>query len=352
MTFGKEEDIMKKRKFKFAILATLALAAILSGCADSQQDKSKEVNVYSARHYEVDKQAYIDFENETGIKVNIIEGKAPELLERMKREGADTQADLFITADMGNIYQAIEGGMTQELSSKTIKENIPENLRGENNEWVALTKRARVIVYDKEKVNPNSLSTYAALTDSEWKGELLVRGSDSIYNQSLLASFIADEGEEYAKMWAQGIVNNLARDPKGNDRDQVKAIAAGEGLVTLVNSYYLGQMLNSQDPEEVKAAEKVGIFFPEPTHVNISGVVLSKYSSNKDNAILLAEYLTSVKVQKAYTEENYEYPANKNVEPSELLLSWGELKPQELVLSEIGRNNKKAVEIFARAAWK
>lgn len=343
---------MKKTKFKLAILAAVAIGAILSGCAGSEQQTSKEVNVYSARHYEVDKQAYQDFEKETGIKVNIIEGKAPELLERMKREGADTQADLFITADMGNIYQAIEGGLTQELTSKVLKENIPENLRGENNEWVALTKRARVIVYDKDKVNPSNLSTYAALTDGEWKGKVLVRGADSIYNQSLMASFISLEGEEYAKMWAQGIVDNLARDPKGNDRDQVKAIAAGEGLVTIVNTYYLGQMLNSSDPEEVKAAEKVGIFFPETTHVNISGVVLSKYSANKGNAILLAEYLTSQKVQKAYTEENYEYPANKNVEPSELLKSWGELRPQDLDLSDLGRFNKKAVELFARAAWK
>jgi iron(III) transport system substrate-binding protein len=343
---------MKKTKLKLAVLASVALAAMLSGCAGSEQETSKEVNVYSARHYEVDKQAYLDFEKETGIKVNIIEGKAPELLERMKREGADTQADLFITADMGNIYQAIDGDMTQALTSKILMDNIPENLRGENDEWVALTKRARVIVYDKEKVNPNSLSTYAALTDNEWKGKLLVRGADSVYNQSLLASFIAAEGEEYAKMWAQGIIDNLARDPKGNDRDQVKAIAAGEGLVTLVNTYYLGQMLNSSDPEEVKAAQKVGIFFPENTHVNISGMVLSKYSANKANAVLLAEYLTSDKVQKAYTEENYEYPANKNVEPSELLKTWGELKPQDLDLSDLGRNNKKAVELFARAAWK
>lgn len=343
---------MKKTKFKLAILASVAIAAILSGCASNETETSKEVNVYSARHYEVDKQAYLDFEKETGIKVNIIEGKAPELLERMKREGADTQADLFITADMGNIYQAIDGGMTQELTSKVLNENIPEDLRGENNEWVALTKRARIIVYDKEKVDPNSLSTYAALTDNEWKGKVLIRGADSVYNQSLLASFIATEGEEYAKMWAQGLVNNQARVPKGNDRDQVKAIAAGEGLVTIVNTYYLGQMLNSSDPEEVKAAQKVGIFFPEIAHVNISGVVLSKYSANKDNAILLAEYLTSVKVQEAYTEENYEFPANKNVEPSELLKSWGELKPQDLDLSDLGRYNKKAVELFARADWK
>ena len=343
---------MKKSNLLVAGMVTLVLGAILSGCAGTAKETSKEVNVYSARHYEVDKQAYADFEKETGIKVNIIEGKAPELLERMKREGKDTQADLFITADMGNIYQAIDGGMTQPLESDKIDENIPKNLRGDDNTWVALTQRARVIVYDKEKVNPEDLSTYAALTDGDWKGKLLVRGSDSVYNQSLLASFIALEGEEYAKMWAQGIVNNLARDPKGNDRDQVKAIAAGEGLVTLVNTYYLGQMINSKDPEEVKAAEKVGIYFPETTHVNISGMVLSKYSANKENAIKLAEYLTSVKIQKAYTEENFEYPANKNVEASELLLSWGEFDKQKLDLSEIGLNNKKAVELFAVADWK
>ncbi|MGB5822949.1 MAG: Fe(3+) ABC transporter substrate-binding protein [Proteocatella sp.] len=344
-----------KSKIAIAMVSVLSLA-FLAGCGTKEEaaiiEESGVVNVYSARHYDVDKEVFLKFEDETGIKVNVIEGKAPELLERMKREGADTQADIFITADMANIYQTIDSQLTQSVDSEIVDSNIPENLRGENNEWIALTQRARVIAYDKEKVNPQDLSTYEDLTSDRWSDKILVRGSDSTYNQSLLASFIELNGEEAAKEWAAGLVSNMAREPEGGDRDQVKAVAAGEGELAILNTYYLGLMINSEDPEEVKVAESVGVFFPEPTHVNISGVVVNKYSKNTENAVKLIEYITSEEVQQQYTDKNYEYPANPNVEPTELLKSWGGFTPQDIKLSKLGEYNKKAVEIFNEVGWK
>lgn len=316
-----------KRRSK-ALLGVVAISAgILAGCTANtgvSENQQEVVNVYSARHYDADKEMYKEFEKDTGIKVNVIEGKAPELLERMKREGKDTQADVFVTSDIANLYQAVDSGLTQNIESEVVKKNIPENLRGENNEWVGLTQRARIIAYDKEKVKPEELSTYEDLTSDKWKGEILVRSSESTYNQSLLASFIELNGEKAAQEWAQGIVN----------------------------SYYIGKMVNSEDPEEKKAVEKVDVFFPENTHVNVSGVVLGKYSKNKDNAIKFIEYMTEEKAQKAFTDINSEYPANPNVEPSELLKSWGEFQAQDINLTKVGEYNKQAMEIFNKVGWK
>ncbi|MEG1255421.1 Fe(3+) ABC transporter substrate-binding protein [Clostridium sp.] len=337
-----------------AVLTT----GILTGCASSSSNKPTEnqgeevVNIYSARHYDVDKELYKAFEEETGIKVNVVEGKEAELLERLKREDKDTEADIFASADIANLYQAVEADLVQPIVSEAIDKNIPENLRGEDNKWVALTTRARIIAYDKEKVSPDELSTYEDLTSDKWKNEILVRSSDSTYNQSLLASFIELNGEDKAKEWAEGIVNNMARQPQGNDRDQVKAIASGEGKLAIINTYYIGKLLNSEDSEEVKAGEKVGVFFPENTNVNISGVVMSKHSKNKDNATKFIEFMTEEKAQKAMTDSNYEYPANPSVEASELLRSWGEFKPQDIDITKIGEYNKKAVEIFNQIGWK
>lgn len=336
-------------------VAVLSLSMFM-GCApkteNSSSGENKVVNIYSARNYEVDKLLYAQFEEETGIKVNVVDGKAPELLERLKREGKDTEADVFASADIANLYQAVESDLTQSIESKIVNKNIPENLRGDNNEWVALTTRARIIAYDKEKVNPADLSTYQDLTSDKWKNSILVRASDSSYNQSLLASFIELNGEEKAKEWAQGIVNNMAREPQGNDRDQVKAVAAGEGTLAIVNTYYVGKMLNSEDAEEVKAAEKVGVFFMEETHVNVSGVVLGKYAKNKENAIKFIEFMTGEIAQKAMTDNNYEYPANSSVEPTELLKSWEAFTEQDIDITKIGEYNRRAVEIFNEVGWK
>lgn len=345
----------KKSIISLAGVAVLAIG-LMTGCApktDTAKSKSEEVvNVYSARHYEVDKELYKEFEEQTGIKVNVVEGKAPELLERLKRENKDTQADVFASADIANLYQAVEADLVQPTQSEIVNKNIPENLRGKNNEWIGLTTRARIVAYDKETVKPEELSTYENLTSDKWKGQILTRSSDSSYNQSLLASFIELNGETKAKEWAKGIVNNIARQPQGNDRDQVKAIAAKEGKLAIVNTYYVGQMLNSKDEEEVKAAQKIGVFLPKSTHINVSGIVLSKYSQNKENAIKFIEFLTEEKAQQSITNQNYEYPANSKVEVNKLLKSWGTFTPQKIDITKIGEYNKRAVEIFNEVGWK
>ncbi|MDT3698836.1 MAG: Fe(3+) ABC transporter substrate-binding protein [Thermincola sp.] len=356
--------------FRFRKLLTLGLSAMLlvAGCSsttpektaengsNSAEAKSQVVNLYTDRHYDSDDQLYTAFTAETGVKVNIVKGKSDELIERLKTEGADTEADLFITADVGRLHRAKATSLLQPIDSQTLNSNIPENLKDSENYWFGLTKRARVIIYDKDKVNPSELSTYEDLADSKWKGKILVRGSDSVYNQSLLASFIETMGEEKAKNWAAGIVANMARAPKGGDRDQAKAIAAGEGDIAIMNTYYFGQMLNSSDPEEKKVAEKLAIFFPDQngdgTHINVSGAGVVKDAKNKENAVKLLEFLASDKAQKSFAEANYEYPVLKSVESSALLKSWGSFKEQSISLTKLGEHNERAVQILNEVGWK
>ena len=354
------------KKLFFLVLAFLLLTLTACGNSDTTEPatndapeevaESTEVNLYTARHYDVDDKLYKKFEEETGIKVNLIKGEADELLERIKREGDGTQADLFLTADAGRLFRAKDDGLLQAASSDLLDEQIPENFRDTDQMWYGLTKRARVIVYNKDTVKPEELSTYEALTEDAWKGRVLIRGSENVYNQSLLASFIELDGEEQAKEWAAGLVENFARDPEGGDRDQAKAIAAGVGDVAIMNSYYFGQMLNSEDPAEVEIAENLGLFFPNQettgTHVNVSGAGVVKASNNKENAIKLLEFLSAPEAQETFAEANYEYPVNPQVEPSELLKSWGDFKEQDIPLSVLGENNAKTILIFNEVGWK
>lgn len=331
------------------ILATALVATI--GFSATQ-----EVNIYSHRHYDTDKQLYKMFEKNTGIKVNIVKAKANELINRLESEGKNSPADILITSDAGRLYLAQEKGLLQTINSKILNEAVPENLRQKNGYWFALTKRARVIVYNKDKVNPSELSTYEDLTSPKFKDKVLIRKASNIYNQSLLASMIAHDGEKNAKAWAKGMVNNFARTPKGSDRDQMKAVAANVGDVAVVNTYYVGKLLNSKKTSEVKVGEKMGVFFPNQNdrgaHINISGAGVAKYSKNKENAVKLLEFLVSPKAQGMFAEANYEYPVNKNVKPSALLESWGTFKEDTLDLEELGKNNAKAVKIFNEVNWK
>lgn len=350
---------------KRLVVLTLAVSVILGGCTAKQVAApqkeaagtgSKVVNLYTDRHYESDEKLYEEFTKDTGIKVNVVKGNSDELLERLEREGKDTEADLFITADAGRLARAKEKGLLQSVKNETLNNNIPENLRDKDNNWFGLTMRARVLVFDKSKIKPEQLSTYEDLTDSKWKGKILVRSSSAIYNQSLIASFIELNGEEAARNWAKGIVANMAREPKGNDRDQAKAVVAGEGDIAIMNTYYIGLMSTSTDPEEVKVAQKVGVFFPNQstngTHVNVSGVGLTKNAKNNENAIRFMEFLASEKAQKQFAESNFEYPANPKVEAAQLLKSWGTFKPQNINLTKLGEYNKKAQEIMNEVGWK
>lgn len=328
---------------------------VVESTPTSDDSTSTVVNLYTDRHYDTDEELYKKFTETTGITVNVVKGKSDELIERLSREGEDTEADLLIAADAGRLFRAKDSGLLQALDSELINQNVPSNFRDVENQWVALTLRARVLVYALDRVNPEDIKSYEELTEEKWNGKVLARSSANIYNQSLLASFIAINGEESARQWAEGVLNNMAREPQGNDRDQATAVVAGEGDIAIMNTYYVGKMLNSENPEEVKVAENIGVFFPNQettgTHVNISGVGLAKHSKNKTNAIKLVEFLTSEEAQSSYAEANYEYPVNQNVEASDLLKSWGDFKAQDINLSVLGANNQKAVEIFNEVGW-
>ncbi len=338
----------------WGLVVMLTLVA-LTGCDANGAAEEQVVNLYTDRHYDTDDALYARFTEETGITVNVIKGKSDELIERLKREGESTQADLFITADAGRLHRAKEENLLTAVTNEQTLANVPENLRDSDNQWIGLTKRARVLIYAKDRVTEEELSTYADLTDPRWEGRILVRSSENIYNQSLLASMIALEGEEAAREWAEGLVANFARAPQGNDRDQAKAVVAGEGDVAIMNTYYLGKMLNSSDPEEVRVAESVGLFFPNQettgTHVNVSGAGIVRAAKHPEAAEALLLYLTSEKAQSDYASANYEYPVNPEVAPSELLRSWGTFKAQDLPLSELGEQNGIAIRLFDEAGW-
>lgn len=339
----------------------LLIAAIsLIACSKSEEkpaDKTQEVNVYTHRHYDTDKLLFKQFEDETGIKVNVINANADELITRMENEGDQSPADVLITVDAGRLHNAKEKGLLQPIETEILKHNVPSHLKDENNYWYAVTKRARLIVYAKGRVKDGELKDYWDLTNKKYKGKVLVRASNHIYNQSLLASFIAHfPDSNYAEQWALGIVNNMARTPAGGDKDQIKAIAAGLGDLAIVNSYYYGQMLESDDKSERDAAATVSILFPNQdgrgTHMNVSGAGVAKYSKNKDNAIKFIEFLTSKEAQGLFSESNYEYPVNPEVEESKLLKSWGEFKEDDISLSKLGEYNKEAVKLFNKVGWK
>jgi iron(III) transport system substrate-binding protein len=301
---------------------------------------------------------YEAFEKETGIKVNVIKANADELIERLKNEGSNSPADLFISVDAGKLQKAKELDLLQKITNDQINSHISDDLKDINGFWVPITYRARILVYSKDRVKAQDLSTYSSLTDDKWKNRILVRSSSNAYNQALLSSIVANKGIESATNWTSGLVENFARDPKGNDRDQVKAIAAGQGDIAIVNSYYIGLLLSSEKEEELNAGKSVGVFFPNQaedesgTHINISGIGLAKNSPNRDNALKLIEFLTGESAQSRYVNTSFEYPVNPNVNPSDIVSNWGEFKRDKLDLNQLGVFRKKAIEIFDKSAWK
>ena len=331
------------------------LCTVLLSC---NVEKNNEINIYSQRHYQVDKKQYENFEKKTGIKINVIKAGADELLERLYNEGENSPADLFVTVDAGKLQKGVEKGLFQKIINKKIESNIISDLKDANSYWVPVTYRARLIVYSNERVLSSELSTYEDLANPKWKGKILVRSSSNAYNQALMASMYANIGEEATKKWSKGIVNNLARDPKGNDRDQVKAIASGQGDLAIVNSYYIGMLLSSEKESEVLAGKSISVFFPNQakedrgTHVNISGFALTKNAPNRENAIKLLEYLTDVEAQNTYVNNSFEYPINPKVKPSKIVSSWGEFKFDKLDLNLLGSLRADAIKIFDYTGWK
>jgi iron(III) transport system substrate-binding protein len=338
-------------------LVILLVATVFFSCKnETKKDDVKEVNIYTHRHYESDQQLFKMFEEQTGIKVNVINASADELIQKMNLEGSKSPADVLITVDAGRLHRAKENDLLQSVSSGILNSTIPSHLKDTENYWFGVTKRARVIVYAKDRVTPEELSTYEDLASEKWNKRLIIRTSGNIYNQSLMASIIVNHDEPFAKEWSAGIVSNMARSPKGNDRDQVKAVFAGEGDVTIINTYYLGNMLESDDPEEVRAANGIGVFFPNQettgTHINVSGAGVAKYAPNKENAIRFIEFLVSTEAQKIFALSNHEYPVNEDLPMSDILQTWGNFKEDKMNLSSLGKNNKNAVILMDETRWK
>jgi len=320
------------------------------------QGQTQTLNLYSARHYDTDNALYESFTKKTGIKVNLVEAKAEELIERIKSEGANSPADLIITVDAGNLSRAKEAGILQPVSSKVLETAVPASLRDPEGHWFGLSKRARVIVYNKDKVKPSDLSTYEALTDPKWKGRILVRSSNNVYNQSLVGSMLEVNGPQKTEEWARGVVANFARPPEGNDTAQIKAVAAGQGDIAIANSYYVARLLKSDKPEDKAIAQKIGVFFPNQNergaHVNISGGGVVKTAPNKEGAIKFLEYMVSPEAQEIFAKSNYEYPVLEGAALDPVVASLGQFKADATNAAAFGKNNPEALKIMDRAGWK
>ncbi len=332
-----------------------ALALIIPALATpAQAADSGEVNVYSYRQPYLIEPLLKEFTDETGIKVNVIFAEKG-LIERIQAEGRNSPADVLLTVDIGNLTQAKTAGIAQPIQSEAIDAAVPQAYRAKDDDWIGLTRRARVIYASKDRVKQDTI-TYEELADPKWRGKICTRSGQHPYNIALIASMIAAHGEEWTEEWLKGVKANLARKPAGNDRLQVKGVYAGECDLALGNTYYMGAMLNDEkEPEQKAWAESVNILFPNSadrgTHINVSGAVLAKHAPHKANAIKLVEFLASDKGQEMYAEVNYEYPVKEGVPASELVQSWSTFKADPISLEEIAGLRKTASELVDKVGF-
>jgi len=338
------------RRFTLPLLASLLIA----GPATAQETV---LNLYSSRHYQSDDQLYANFTRATGIRINRIDGKEDELIQRIRREGRASPADVFITVDAANLQAADDAGLFEPVRSKVIESRVPAQFRGEDNRWFGFSYRARVIVYNKDKINPADAQTYADLAHPKFKGKLCVRSGGHVYNRSLMASIIYNNGDENALDWARGIVANLARAPKGGDTDQIRAVAAGECDIGLSNHYYYARLMASDKAADQDVVKKVAIVFPDQkgkgTHVNISGGGILKTAPNKAAAIKFLEYLASDEAQAYFANGNNEWPTVASVKLNNPQLdALGKFKVDTLRAGALAQYTPKAQRFIDRAGWK
>ena len=314
------------------------------------------VNVYSGRHYDSDLELFRAFEAETGVRVNVIEASGDALIERIRREGGASPADIFMTADAGVLWRAQSKGLLQPIEGEEILTRVPDQFRHPQNEWVGLSKRARIIIYNREQGLPEGLAEYADLADPSLKGMVCVRSSSNVYNQSLLASVIAHQGSAAAEAWAGGVVGNFARDPQGNDTSQIEAVAAGVCRIAIVNSYYVARFVDADDPKRAAIGEKIAVFYPSQgstgVHVNISGAGVARHAPNKANAERLIAFLLRDDSQRAFAGGNNEYPIAPGVAAIGPIAALGEFAADDLPVSALGEAQAEAVRIFDRVGWK
>lgn len=341
-------------KFFSYPLLFIALASfmLLSAC---DKKEAPEVTLYSAQTEHLIRPVLDAFTKKTGIGVKLITTDKGSLITRLEQEGKNTPADVLLIVDIGNIYQAKQKGLLQPVNSTILTENIPENLRGSDNSWFGFTTRARLLFVRKDS-DIQSLS-YEDLADPEKVKGVLIRSSDNVYNQSLTAAILHHLGAEKTAQWAKGLVDNMARDPQGGDGEQLTALAAGVGNVAVANSYYYAQMIDPTSHEyDQNVFDKIKPLFPNQddvgAHINIRGGGVTKYAKHAEEAVALLEYLSSPEAQAFFTQTNREFPANPNVEASDLLKTWGDFKKDDIPLEVIGENHIEAIKIMDKAGWK
>lgn len=335
-------------RFVCPLLATCAVVAL------AENEAPREVvNVYSARHYDTDLQLYQRFTENTGIKVNLIEGGSDGLIERIVNEGEFSPADMLITVDAGRLWRAVQNGVFQSVESEILEARVPPYLREPDGLWFGLSKRARVIVYNKAEGLPDGITRYEDLADERLRDRVCMRSSGNIYNLSLLGSLIEHHGEEAAQQWANGVVANFRRSPQGNDRAQLRAVAAGECGVSIANTYYIGRFLASEDPADKTVMDGMSVLFPNQedrgTHVNVSGAGVARHAPNRANAIKFLEYLTSDYAQRIFAEGNNEYPVVGGTTGP--IAQLGTFSEDAVNATVLGANQELAVKVFDRAGW-
>jgi iron(III) transport system substrate-binding protein len=346
------------------VLPLLAIALVACGSGDTpaaSSDRSAAskdagtLNIYSARHYDSDRILYDTFEKQTGIKVSFRESKAPQLLETLKAEGDASPADVIIAADAGTLYRFQTAGLTQPIESEVINTVIPARFREENNHWVGLAKRARVIVYDPARLDPEDVDDYTDLASGKLQGEICMRSSTNIYNLSLMGELIERLGQDTAKAWARSVVANFARQPQGGDTTQIESIAAGECSVALVNHYYYVRLAQSESEAKRTVAAKTRLAFPgqtgNGTHINVTAAAITANAPSKDNAVRFIEFLTTPEGQSLLTTETKEFPIIAGITPPAGVENLPMFKESDMSLTRLGERQSDAQTVFDTAGW-
>lgn len=346
--------------FRLTRLLAVAVGALaLAACGqngDAAKTEGGVLNLYTARHYDADQRLYDLFTERTGIEVKRIEGRPDELIARMQAEGANSPADVFITADAGALWRAQNAGLFQAVESGTLNERIPANLRAPGGEWYGFSRRARVVAYDPAKVRAEEIDDYAKLATPRFRGKLCVRSGENVYNLSLVGALIEAWGEDRARQWVEGVAANMARPPEGGDRDQIRAVAAGVCEVALTNSYYFIRMANGDDAGDREIAGKLRLGFPsldgQGSHVNISGGGVAARAPNRDNAVRFLEFLASPEAQAIVTEMNYEYPASPDAAPAETVRPFADFQAHPMSTARYGVHQAAAQSMISAAGWR
>lgn len=334
----------------------MPLAALVAGSAMASQAAADELNVYSARHYDSDEALYAAFTEQTGIDVNVLEGDSDQLIQRLRLEGEASPADVMITVDAGRLWRGEQEDIFASVESDVLNERLPEYLRHPEGKWFGFSERVRAIFIDPNDVDAENITRYEDLADPAFAGQVCLRSSNNIYNQSLLASMIAHHGEEAAEEWAAGVVDNFARDPEGGDTDQIRGVASGQCDIAVANHYYYVRLVNSDNEADREAAEKVEIIFPNQegrgAHVNVGGAGVVKGAPNEENAVRFLEFLASDTAQSLFAVDNYEFPVVDSVALEGVMADLDGYKSDELNISALGENNPEAVRIFDRVGWR